>query len=658
VIEYVMRRFPAVPGTGASLEKLARRIHRHTEGNALFVVTLLEDLIARGVLVCRDDRWSASPDLHWDSLGIPADIRRTIQYQIDRLDHAERRILEVASVTGECFASAAVAAGAALPVEEVEATLGVHARGSGFVRKCPAETWPDGTVSATFEFLHGLQRSVLLQQVAPARRARLHQLIGTRLEIGYGDRASEIAAELAAHFEQAGDRQRAVIYLQKAGDVDRLRSAHRGAEQHYRRALDWIQDLPASAERDAREAMLRTALGGELAATQGLGTPEVEESYARALELHRRAESPSRFFAVLWGLWVFYLTRGPLSTARELADRLLTLAQEAEDPRQLLEAHHAVGCTAFMLGALGTAQVHASRGMALCGANRDVGLAMTYGCTIHDAHLTNHHAGICGGLFSAWVDALTGRPGTALRGVDAAVAHARDLAHPYTLALSLVLAAAALHVSRSAGAARERAAEAAAIAHEHDFRTLRAWAWIYEGCAVASLGDTDEGLKRIREGLAGSRETCLSLFQPFQLGLAAETQLGSGNFEECAHNLERAFEISDRVGDRLWVAELRRIKGELRLATSSDGDSRRAAEEDFRAAVDISRTQGATLLALRACVSLARLLAGTAQSAEALTVLASPRNEVSEPRDLFDVVEATALIGQQSGNVGASGAQC
>lgn len=125
-----MRRFPAVPGAGASLEKLARRIHRHTEGNALFVVTLLEDLIARGVLVCRDDRWSASPDLHWDSLGIPADIRGTIQHQIDRLDPIERRLLEVASVAGERFASATIAAGAALPVEDVEATLGVHARRS------------------------------------------------------------------------------------------------------------------------------------------------------------------------------------------------------------------------------------------------------------------------------------------------------------------------------------------------------------------------------------------------------------------------------------------------------------------------------------------------------------------------------------------------
>jgi hypothetical protein len=82
----------------------------------------------------------------------------------------------------------------------------------------------------------------------------------------------------------------------------------------------------------------------------------------------------------------------------------------------------------------------------------------------------------------------------------------------------------------------------------------------------------------------------------------------------------------------------------LRLATSRDVDSRRRAEEDFRAAIEISRTQGAHLLALRASVSLARLLACTTRSAEALALLAAARREVTEGGDLPDVTEATSLL--------------
>lgn len=149
-------------------------------------------------------------------------------------------------------------------------------------------------------------------------------------------------------------------------------------------------------------------------------------SYARAFALSRQSGAPSAFFGALWALWVFHLTRGPLGTARELASRLLALAEETQEPKKLLEAHHAAACTAFMLGDFCTAQAHASRGLALCGANAELGPAMTYGCTLHDAHLTNHHTGVCNALFSSWVDALAGRAATAKRALDAAVAHARD----------------------------------------------------------------------------------------------------------------------------------------------------------------------------------------------------------------------------------------
>ena len=49
-----------------------------------------------------------------------------------------------------------------------------------------------------------------------------------------------------------------------------------------------------------------------------------------------RPRSSSR---CLWGLWVFYVMRGELQTARELGEQLLSLAQALQDPLFLLEAH-------------------------------------------------------------------------------------------------------------------------------------------------------------------------------------------------------------------------------------------------------------------------------------------------------------------------------
>ena len=51
-----------------------------------------------------------------------------------------------------------------------------------------------------------------------------------------------------------------------------------------------------------------------------------------------------------WGLWWFYKVRGELQTARELGEQLLSLAQRAQDPALLLQAHQALGQTVILAG--------------------------------------------------------------------------------------------------------------------------------------------------------------------------------------------------------------------------------------------------------------------------------------------------------------------
>jgi hypothetical protein len=84
----------------------------------------------------------------------------------------------------------------------------------------------------------------------------------------------------------------------------------------------------------------------------------------------------------------------------------------------------------------------------------------------------------------AWADALAGRTATAARGLDAAIARAREVAHPFTLAVTLEGAAGVFCMSRNAVATRQLASEAGALAQEHSFGLMRAWASIYEGRAL------------------------------------------------------------------------------------------------------------------------------------------------------------------------------
>ena len=103
--------------------------------------------------------------------------------------------------------------------------------------------WPDGTVAGCYGFVHALYQQVLYQRVSAAQRVRLHQRIGARLEAGHGVQASAMAAELAMHFERGRDAQRAVQYLERAGERSMERSAYAEAVAHLTRGLEVLQAL-------------------------------------------------------------------------------------------------------------------------------------------------------------------------------------------------------------------------------------------------------------------------------------------------------------------------------------------------------------------------------------------------------------------------------
>jgi hypothetical protein len=560
-------------------------------------VNVLRDLVVRGVLREADGRWIADPDVDAASFGVPEDVRRAITRQVERLNPAERALLETMSVLGRTGAAAAIAAGGDVATTEVEATLGELARERWFLRERPATEWPDGTVSASFEFLHALYREVLESRVRPARRVELHRRIGERLENGYGCRSGEIAAELAVHFEQARDMSRAVTHLQRAAETSRRRSAYLIAEQQLRRALTLLTELPASAERAAREIELRIALGSLLMAVRGWGFDEIETHYSRALDLCRELDSP-RLFPSLWGLWLFRWGRGDGSAARDLAATLRGHATRSLDSGHALQASHASWATSFSLGHLDEALRHATEGCALYSIEPHAALASAYG---------NHDAGVCAMNFRARTLVLLGAVDEAVTVSDAAVALARELEHPFTLAQTLFFASTVHHERRDPDATLARASTSAAMAREHGFRLILACSTILEGWSLVQIGRGDEGLTFLRDALqaadAGSRQ-----FMTHFHGVFAEACLSWGRHEEGRRSADKGLQLAAVGDERFYESELYRLRGACRLAAGGT-HAARAADADFRRAIAVAASQGAELLELRAFASLGRLKA-------------------------------------------------
>src|SRR5437879_4693836 len=134
--------------------ELAKLIHRHCGGNPLFMVATLEHMSSRGLLSREGGRWRLTGPAERIELGVPDDLRRLIEARIEQLSADERKLLEVASVTGAAFFATVSAAAANLNPEYFEDLCDGLSRRKQVIRLAGVHRFPDGSVSARHEFLH------------------------------------------------------------------------------------------------------------------------------------------------------------------------------------------------------------------------------------------------------------------------------------------------------------------------------------------------------------------------------------------------------------------------------------------------------------------------------------------------------------------------
>ena len=320
-----------------------------------------------------------------------------------------------------------------------------------------------------------------------SRRQRIHAEIVRALEAHSPDRAAVAPELLAYHYGEAGETERAVPYWQQAGQQALRRSANLEAVQHLRKGLDGLKMLADTPSRAQHEFLLQSTLGAALLATRGLGAPEVEAVYNRALALCRNVGETPQLFGTLMGLWQFYLVRAQHQTARELAERLLSLAESTSDPALLIQAHRALGETFQNLGELILAQEHLAQGSAL---NETV--------QRRSNAILNDPGAFCLS-FESWVLWLLGYPERALERSQAALTLARRLSHPHDQAAHGFFAA-VLHQFRREFHLTQRQAEAV-IVLAHEPPVWVPYANIVRGWALAMQGQWEEGIAQIQRGL-------------------------------------------------------------------------------------------------------------------------------------------------------------
>jgi predicted ATPase/class 3 adenylate cyclase len=609
-----------IAGGKALPDEVVDQIVDRTDGVPLFVEELTKSVLESGVVREESDRYVLDRVL--PPFAIPTTLHASLLARLDRLASV-RLVAQIGAAIGREFSYALLRRVSRLAEDELRAALArLVASELVFQRGTP----PD----AVYSFKHALVQDAAHGSLLRSTRQQLHAQIAEALETHSPEIMDSHPELFAQHYAEAGLIEKSVAYWGKAGHRSVARSAMAEAAAQFEKGLDQLALLPDSPERQRLDLELLSALGAVLRAVKGYAAPETGDAYARARVLWEQLGSPSAFLQVPYGQSVYHAFRGELDVALHLDEDLLHLSFQRNDSAGLVLGHYSSGRNLMFVGSFASSRSHLQEALALYDPVSHRSLAHQSG--IHPPAVSQAVLGI--------VLLCLGYPDQALAQSNAAIAEARRLAHPPSLATISSLATLLRSLVGEDAALDERADQLVAVATEQGFPYWRAQGTIFRGWVTVKNGDVTEGISLLRSGSTAFRATGAELWMPHYIALLARAGDIAGQIEEAVTLLDDALQIVERTGERWFAAELNRHRGQLLL---QQGHSE-AAEEFYHKALSIAEEQGAKLWELRAAVSLARLRRDQGRCAEARDLLAPVYGWFTEGFDTPDLKDAKALL--------------
>jgi predicted ATPase len=625
--QHADRLLRALLGEGEELTELRSQLVERTGGTPLFLEESVRALADTGALAGRPGAYRAAGPI--EALRIPSTVHAVLAARIDRLPAAQKSLLQTAAVIGQDIPLELLRPIAGLDSESLHERLaGLQA--AEFLYQSRVLPEPQYT------FKHALTHRVAYESLLRERRRAVHRQIVQMIEAQYANRLDEHVERLAYHALGAQEQAKAVHYLYRSAGKAIQRSAHQPAIRYLRQALELIGELPDPQERLRRELDCQKAIGVAAMAARGWAAEEVLDAYTRARALSEALGDERELFVALRGEGQYRMIGGQSAAARRLGERCVALAERSTDLGVHLETHHLFWSNSFFMGEYAEAGYHCARGVSLYERGRDHALTYVY---------SGHDPGVCCRCFCALIQCLSGQPDRALEACRDAMTLAQQLDHPLTTAIACWTHSLAHILRGEPVAARHWAERVITVSEEYLLPLTRSQGILQLGWALVQLGELDEGIARMREGVAGTSATGAEMGLPYFMALLGEALAKAGRPDEGLAEIERALATADRHGARFQISEMLRLKGEL-LAMLSNLP---AAQACYRQAIAAADQQGAKLPKLRSALSLARLLMEKGGVARARETLLPAYGAISEGRDTADVREAETLLAELRG---------
>jgi class 3 adenylate cyclase/predicted ATPase len=606
-------------------EKIVEQILAKTDGIPLYVEELTKTILEAGFLVEGEDAYTLDGPL--PPFAIPSTLQDSLMARLDRLSPL-KEVAQTGACIGREFTYELLASVLKQSDGDLQQSLDQLVENELIIERGK----PPG---ASYTFKQALVQDAAYNSLLKSRRQQLHTKIAQALQEIFQvmvDLQPELAAQ---HLTAAGLMQEAVPYWLKAGQLAIAKSANEEAINHLTSGLDCLYTLPESTQRDEQELLLRATLGVSQFTARGYGAPELGDNYEKALSIVRRIGDTPFKSAAMFGVWAYHLMRVNHAKATEVYSEAMEQAKQTGVPHEMTAALAAATTSSIFKGEAPLALEYSEASW------RGYDIA-THGDMVA---LYGQDIGLWCADFGSWATWLMGRADEADRRYGEANRIAGELGHPLSLASGLVHQSLLYSMAGEVERTMDYADQTIVVCEEVGIPARLVEALIMKGWALSEQGQLDEGITLTQQGMAGWRGAGAEIARPWWLALLSQQYSRKGDLEAAMAALDEGFSTIEMSGERLWLPELHRLRGQLLL--QMDTKQLQAAEKHFRSAITVASEQMSKFWELRAAVSLGELLKqrGEDQQAAALVrPLVDGFTEGLETRDLREAGQFLASI--------------
>jgi predicted ATPase/class 3 adenylate cyclase len=610
-------------GTDKIHKDLVELIVAKTEGVPFFIEEFIRSLKDLKMIERGDNEFLLSKNV--EEITLPSTIHDVVMTRVDSLPKVSREILQMGSVIGREFEYDLIKQ--TMDLRETDLLSHIS-----FLKDSELVYERGVYPQLTYIFKHALIQDICFQAILKSIRREYHRKIAHVMEQYFPAIDEEHPEILGHHLTEAGLTEQAIPYWQKASEIAIRRSANLEAIDHLNKALEIIEGLPDKSTYLQPELELQITLGSALMAVKGYSASEVGKAYARARELCQQVGESPQLFAILRGLWGFYIVRDEIQTAHELGQQCLALVERAKKPAHLLWAYFMLGMTLLHFGEFASAREYLEKGISL------------YDIQKRRSNRALQDPGVACLSYTSLALWFLGYPDQALKKSDEALRLAHKLSHPFSTAYALNIASIVFQLGRNVQETQKHAEAAITLCTEHGIPYWLAYGPILRGWALSEKGKREEGMRQTRQGLAAYGDTGAVLGRPYFLSMLVEAYAQNKQAREGLTVLDEALAIVDETKE-CWVeAELYRLKGKLLLQITSDNYPE--AEDCFHKAIAVARRQNAKSLELKAAMSLSCLWHKQGKKTAARQMLEEVYGWFTEGFDAPELKEAKDLLNE------------